>query len=526
MTGAASRIPLSPLSLLARTVSAYPNREAVVHGHLRLTWSQFHDEVQRLAASLVHHGLKAGDRVAFLSPNTPPMLAAHFGVALAQGVLVALNFRLHPSEILYVLQHANAKFIVVDKELAGAIAAIRNELDRTVKIIVIDDGANGAALEAASWSEFLGSAPREIRNLAVDDDEKLYALNYTSGTTGRPKGVMYTHRGAYTHAIGEIIEMGLTVRTRYLWTLPMFHCNGWGYTWAVTGVGGVHVCLRKIDPGAVFDIIERERISHLCGAPTVLIMMAGADPGRTRTFGHDILIVMAGAAPSPAIIAEMEARGARVAHVYGLTETYGPHTICAWNPEWDSFDAAKRAELRARQGVPYVGYGEVRVVDAQDHDVTADGETLGEVIMRGNNVMTGYFNDEDATRKAVRNGWFYSGDLAVMHPSGHIQVRDRLKDIIISGGENISSIEVENTLYRHPAVLEVAVVAQKDEKWGEVPAAFVHLRDGASVSEEQLAAFCRDSMAGYKCPKSFIFGPLPKTGTGKIKKYELRQRLG
>ncbi len=521
----ANRAPLTPLSFLARSAAVFPLRTAVVHGSHRFTYREFEDQVHRLAAALLASGLAPGQSVSFLSPNAPAMLAAHFAVALAGGVLVAINFRLNPCEVAYIVNHSESRFVFVDRELAGSVAPIAGELSAVKEIVVIDDGVTGPELDATSFEAFLARAPRPRVELHLGDDETAYSVNYTSGTTGKPKGVVYTHRGAYLHAVGEVMQMGLDASSVYLWTLPMFHCNGWGFPWAVTAAGGTHVCLRKVDPPQVFDLIERENVTHMCGAPTVLIMLSSHEQTRDRRLPRPVHIVTAGAPPSPRIIETMEEKGARISHVYGLTETYGPHTVCAWNPAWDRLDLAERVRLKARQGVPYAVFGEVRVVDERMNDVPRDGRGLGEVVMRGNNVMRGYLKDPEATAAAFAGGWFHSGDIGVMHPDGYIELKDRKKDIIISGGENISSIEVENALYQHPGVLEAAVIGQPDEKWGEVPVAFVDRKPGAELGEAELIEFCRQRIAHFKAPKRVVFGPLPKTATGKIKKYELRTAL-
>ncbi|WP_119459255.1 long-chain-fatty-acid--CoA ligase [Rhodospirillaceae bacterium SYSU D60014] len=522
--------PLTPLTLLARSAAAFPDKTAVVHGTRRYSYRDFEDRVHRLASALRAAGLQPGETVSFLSPNTPEMLEAHFAVPLAGGVLGAINFRLGPQEIAYILNHSESRFLFVDREFAGLIAPIAGSLETVQRVVAIDDdgplgaleGVPGPDIKLMAYEDFLAGATEARVELPLDDDDKTYSLNYTSGTTGKPKGVMYTHKGAHIHALGEIMEMGLNPYSTYLWTLPMFHCNGWGFPWAVTAAGGTHVCLRKVEPSTVLELIEREKVTHLCGAPTVLIMLASDPATRDRKFPHPLRIVTAGAPPSPRIIQTMEEKGATIIHVYGLTETYGPHTICAWNPGWDALDFAERVRLKARQGISYSVFGETRVVDADMLDVPRDGTTLGQVVMRGNNIMKGYFKDPEATAEAFRGGWFHSGDLAVMHPDGYIELKDRKKDIIISGGENISSIEVENALYQHPAVLEVAVVAAPDEKWGEVPVAFVDCKPGLAPTEGDLIGFCRERIARFKCPKRVVFGPLPKTATGKVRKFELR----
>ena len=517
--------PLTPVTFLARSAAVFPDKVAVIHGERQLTYRELEGRAHRLANALKAAGLEPGEAVAYLSPNTPAMLEAHFGVPLAGGVLVPINFRLHPQEIAYILDHSQSRFLFVDRELTGLVAPIADEIDTVRDIVVIEDGFAGPALlDSTDYGRFLEQASAAPIALDLADDQATYSINYTSGTTGKPKGVMYTHKGAHLHALGEVMEMGLSPYSTYLWTLPMFHCNGWGFPWAVTAAGGTHVCLRKVDPPLVFNLIERHQVTHLCGAPTVLIMLASHEATRARRFPKGLRIVTAGAPPSPAIIQTMEEKGAAITHVYGLTETYGPHTVCAWNPAWDRLDFAERARLKARQGVPYTTFGELRIVDEHLTDVARDAATLGQVVMRGNNIMKGYFKDAKTTAEAFRGGWFHSGDLGVWHEDGYVELRDRKKDIIISGGENISSIEVENTLYQHSAVLEAAVVGAPDPKWGEVPIAFVDARAGMSVSEAELIAFCRERIAAFKCPKRIAFGPLPKTATGKIKKFELRAR--
>jgi fatty-acyl-CoA synthase len=500
---------LTPLAFLERTAFAFPERVGVVDGDRRLTWSEFRERVRRLAVGLQASGLEKDDRVAFLAPNTTEMLEAHYGVPAAGAVLVAINVRITGDEIAYIVGHSGARVLVVDPSLARLVEGI--DLER---LLVTGDGG--------SYEAFLASAPAGEPEDRLETEDDTISINYTSGTTGRPKGVMYTHRGAYLNALAEATHAQLGSRSVYLWTLPMFHCNGWCFTWAVTAVGGTHVCLRKVDPPVVWRLLEEEGVTHLNGAPTVLVML-GSDPA-ARFLTRPVLATTAGAPPPPAVIARTEALGFRVNHVYGLTETYGPMTICEWNPAWDELAVEERARLKARQGVHLLTADRVRVVDPQLRDVPADGATMGEVVMRGNNVMKGYFADEAATAEAFRGGWFHSGDLAVMHPDGYIELRDRAKDIIISGGENISTIEVEQALVRHPDVLEAAVIAIPDEKWGERPKGFVVLRPGATVSEEELIAFSRETLPGFKAPSAIEFGELPKTSTGKIKKFELRER--
>jgi fatty-acyl-CoA synthase len=498
---------LTPLSLLERTAAIFPDRVGIVHGERSVTWAQFRERVRRLAVALQEAGIAKDDRVAFLAPNVPELLEAHYGVPASGAVLVAINTRLTASEVDEILRSSGSRILVVHPSL---LAAVR-------------DGVVERVIELGEpYEDFLaGVGDGEPEDRLVDEDDTI-SVNYTSGTTGQPKGVMYTHRGAYLNALAEAHHAGLDSRSRYLWTLPMFHCNGWCYTWAVTGAGGVHVCLDRVDPALVWRMLLEEGVTHLCGAPTVLLMLAHAE--QAQKLPRPVRVVTAAAPPSPTVIARMEELGFEIEHVYGLTETYGPISICAWNPDWDGVDGPERARLRARQGVAMLGADPVRVVDEEMVDVPRDGETMGEVVMRGNNVMKGYLGDPEATATAFRGGWFHSGDLAVMHPDGYVELRDRAKDIIISGGENVSSIEVERVLVRHPAVLEAAVVAMPDERWGERPKAYVTLQPGAELDEAGLIAFAREHLAGFKAPSAVEFCDLPKTSTGKVRKVELRER--
>jgi fatty-acyl-CoA synthase len=499
--------PLTPVAFLERTAAVFPDEIGVVDEDRRLTWAELRERSRRLAVALQGAGIEKGDRVAYLCLNTIELLEAHFGVPRAGAVLVAINTRLLADEIAYILGHSGARILVVDASLAHLVenAAVEQLL-----------------VTGESYESFLAAAGPGEPEDKLDSDDDTISINYTSGTTGPPKGVMYTHRGAYLNALAEVIHTRLDSRSVYLWTLPMFHCNGWCFPWAVTAVGARHVCLRKVDPSLVWRLIDEEATTHLNGAPTVLVMLC-ADPA-ARTLERPVLVTTAGAPPPPAVIERTEALGFRINHVYGLTETYGPITVCEWHVDWDRAASEERARLRARQGVAYVTSDPVRVVDADLSDVPRDGQTMGEVVMRGNNVMKGYFEDERATADAFRGGWFHSGDLAVMHPDGYIELRDRAKDIIISGGENISTIEVERSLVRHPDVLEAAVIAIPDEKWGERPKGFVTLRQGSVLTAEELIAFSRETLPGFKAPSEIEFGELPKTSTGKVKKYELRER--
>ncbi len=495
---------LTPLSFLARSAHAYPDRIAVVDGGRRFSYAEFQARTHRLASALRGRGIAAGDRVAVLAPNTRAAVEVHFGVPLAGAVLVMLNVRLQPKEVAWILGHAEAKLLIADPQFAHP--------DLKAVTAVVED-----------YEGFLAEGEVGLLEVPEPDEDDLIAINYTSGTTGFPKGVMFTHRGACINALGEALEHGLDSNTVYLWTLPLFHCNGWCFPWAVTAVGGRQVCLRQVDAQKAVELIIREGVTHLCGAPVVVATLTQYCAANRIRFERGLKIVTAGAPPSPAVIRAAEEVGADVAHAYGLTETYGPHTICAWHPEWNALPLAERAQRKARQGVGYIVVGtDLRVVDREMKDVARDGESMGEVIMRGNNVMLGYYKNPEATAEAFYGGWFHSGDLAVVHPDGYIELRDRAKDIIISGGENISSIEVEKVIAEHPAVLEAAVVAVPDEKWGEAPKAYVGLKPGQSATADELIEFCRARLAHFKCPKHVEFGPLPRTATGKIRKNQLR----
>ena len=509
------RTELTPVAFLKRSAYVYPNKVAVVHGERRYTYRQFEERANRLASALRARGLRHLDRVAFIAPNTPAMLEAHFGVPAGGLVLVPINTRLSSDEIGYILKHSGSKLVFVDHEMEGLVKPL--DLGAVPVIRIDDTGAAGDPYE-----DFIAQGSPEPCEPWIEDEYETISINYTSGTTGRPKGVMVHHRGAYLNALGETIETTLTADARYLWTLPMFHCNGWCFTWGVTAHGATHVCLRKVDSSRIWDLIDKEGVTHYCGAPTVQIGIVN-DP-KAHKLARPVTCAVAGAPPSPTLLGKMKDLGLRPVHVYGLTETYGPHTVCAWNSEWDALDAEPRARLAARQGQGYVVADLVRVVDDKMNDVPMDGETLGEVIMRGNNVMKGYFEQPEATAEAFRGGWFHSGDLAVWHPDGYVELRDRKKDIIISGGENIASIEVERVLCSHGAVLEAAVVAGPHPKWGEVPVAFVALKSGAAVTESELIAYARNELAHFKAPKRIVFGELPKNATGKIQKFVLRER--
>ncbi|MFP6868659.1 MAG: acyl--CoA ligase family protein [Nitrospinota bacterium] len=522
--------PLSPLGFLERNSWVYKEKEAVVYGARRFTYGEFAGRVQACAAALKAAGVGPGDRVAYLSPNIPPMLEAHFAVPLIGAVLVAINIRLSPDEIAYICSHSGAKVLAADAEWATPLAAHAGKFPKIEKFVNILDaeagfGPGDGAFDGPGYEEFIASPGGGDLPWKTGDELSPISINYTSGTTGRPKGVVYTHRGAYLNALGEMIEVGGSVYMNYLWTLPMFHCNGWCYTWGVTALGGRHVCLRANQPAEIFRLIREEKISHFCAAPTVLIGLANDPAAKEGPFPQPVTIMTAGAPPSPTIISAMEEElGATVVHGYGLTETYGPHTVCAWHPEWDDLPAGERARLKARQGVPFVMTGECEVKDKDMAGTPWDGKTQGEVMMRGNNVMASYFDNPEATLEAFEGGWFHSGDIGVAHADGYIDLKDRAKDIIISGGENISTIEVEKAIASHESVLEVAVVAVPDEKWGEVPKAFVVKKQGADVSGDDLIEYVKGRIARFKAPKYVEFGDLPKTATGKIQKFKLREK--
>jgi fatty-acyl-CoA synthase len=528
---AANHAPLTPSSFLARAAAVYPRKPAVLHGDAQLTYADLEARSRRLASALARRGIGPGDTVAIMAPNVPAMLEAHYGVPMAGAVLNALNYRLDARTIAFILQHAEAKLLITDAEFSDTVGPALGLLPRAIPVVDIvdplaDPARGGARLGATDYETLLAEGDPGYEWPRPADEWQALALLYTSGTTGNPKGVVYSHRGAYLNALGNALAFGLTPRSVYLWTLPMFHCNGWTYPWAVTAVGGTHVCLRKVDPALIFRLIRRHGVTHLCGAPAVLTALIHA-PEEVRTRPDEVVeVATGGAAPPTAVIAAMEAMGFRVTHLYGLTESYGPATICAWQPEWDGLALPERAAHAARQGVAYPTLDGLMVADPTAlTPVPRDGVTMGEVMLRGNTVMKGYLRNPEATEQALRGGWLHTGDLAVWHPDGYIEIKDRSKDIIISGGENISSLEIEEVLYRHPAVMEAAVVAKPDPRWGETPCAFVTLRpDAAPVTADDVIAWCREHLAHFKAPRVVAFGPLPKTSTGKIQKYVLREQ--
>jgi fatty-acyl-CoA synthase len=523
----ANFVPLSPIGFLLRAAAVYPDRPAVVHGERRYSWRQTLERCRRLAAALAACGVGCGDTVAVLAPNIPEAFEAHFGVPMAGAVLNALNIRLDPETIAFILQHGEAKVLIADTEFAPLVGAALARMERKPLVVDICDpaGPGGARLGALDYEAFLGTGEPGFGEVLPADEWDAIALNYTSGTTGNPKGVVYHHRGAYLNAIGNILVWGMPHFPVYLWTLPMFHCNGWCFPWTVTLLAGTHVCLRRVEAAAVYDTIARERVTHLCGAPVVMNLLLNAGAELRGLVDRRIEMMTAGAPPPAAVIEGMEELGFRITHVYGLTEVYGPATVCAWHDEWDARPAAERARLKARQGVNYPVLDGLMVADpASLVPVAADGAAIGEIFMRGNIVMKGYLKNVGATEEAFAGGWFHTGDLGVQHPGGYIELKDRSKDIIISGGENISTVEVEDVLYRHPGVLEAAVVARPDAMWGEVPCAFVALKPAAAATVDDIIAFCRSHLARFKVPRAVIFGPLPKTSTGKIQKFLLRER--
>jgi fatty-acyl-CoA synthase len=528
--GAISNTALTPLSFLERSAHVWPGKVAVSYGRRRLTYAEFAAEAARVAGALRASGVGPGDRVAYLMPNLPEMLVAHFAVPLAGGVLVAINTRLTAEEVSYILRHSGAKVLVADAALLPVAVAAVDSAGTAAQIVVATDAEAGptsaglaAGSQLVSYSEFLATQAGDPLPWSVPDELAPIAINYTSGTTGVPKGVIYTHRGAYLNSYAQIIHSRHDENSVYLWTLPMFHCNGWCAPWAVTAIGGTHVCLREVRGDAIWQQLRQHGVTHLNAAPTVVSTIL--NESAAGPLPRPVLITTAGAPPSPTTIAEMERMGFTVVHVYGLTETYGPITLCQFQPGWADLTVEQRAALQARQGVGMITAGGVRVVDEEMADVPADGKTMGEIVMRGNTVMAGYYLDPEATAAAFRGGWFHSGDLGVRYPDGYIELRDRAKDIVISGGENISTVEVEQALMSHPGVLEAAVVGVPDDKWGERPKAFVVLRAGTSATQQELIAHVRTKIAGYKAPREVdIIVELPKTSTGKIQKFILRDK--
>jgi fatty-acyl-CoA synthase len=524
--------PLSPLSFIERTAEIYPRRLAVIHGDLRRTWSEVYTRCRRLASALQSHGIGKGDTVAVMLPNTPPMVEAHFGIAMAGAVLNALNTRLDPESVAFMLDHGEAKVVIVDPEFSRVMkqAIALRKAQRPLLVVDVDDALYTGPAErigTAGYEAFIESGDPAFQWQLPRDEWDAIALNYTSGTTGNPKGVVYHHRGAAVNAISNILEWDMGKHPIYLWTLPMFHCNGWCFPWTVAARAGVNVCLRKVEVNAIIDAIKAHGVTHYCGAPIVHGLLVNAPEDMKRGLPTGVKAMVAGAAPPASMIEGMERMGFDLTHVYGLTEVYGPATVCPKHDEWNELDIGERARLNARQGVRYHLQRDARVIDPHTmQPVPWDGETMGEIMFRGNITMKGYLKNQAATQEAFGGGWFHTGDLAVQYPDGYIKIKDRSKDIIISGGENISSIEVEDVLYRHPDVLAAAVVAKPDERWGETPCAFVELKAGAATTGEDIVAHCKKHLAGFKVPRAVVFGELPKTSTGKIQKFELRKLAG
>ncbi|MBC3474517.1 acyl-CoA synthetase [Pseudomonas taiwanensis] len=528
MPAAVNHVALTPLSFIERTAAVYGSYPAVIHGAIRRDWRETYQRCRRLASALAGRGIGPGDTVAVMLPNIPAMLEAHFGIPMVGAVLNTLNVRLDAEAIAFMLQHGEAKVLITDREFHGVISAALVLLEHPPLVVDVDDPeyGEGQPVSELDYEAFLAEGDPAFDWEWPADEWQAISLNYTSGTTGNPKGVVYHHRGAYLNALGNQMTWAMGHHPVYLWTLPMFHCNGWCYPWTITALAGTHVFLRRVDPQRILTLIREHRVSHLCGAPIVLNALVNMPETAKAAIEHPVNAMVAGAAPPAKVIGAVEEMGIKVTHVYGLTEVYGPVTVCAWHAEWDEQPLAERARIKSRQGVRYPTLDGLMVADPQTlQPVPRDGTTLGEIFMRGNTVMKGYLKNPEATAEAFRGGWFHTGDLAVWHADGYVEIKDRLKDIIISGGENISTIEVEDTLYKHPAVLEAAVVARPDEKWGETPCAFVALKPGHEATREsEITSWCREHLAGFKVPKTVVFGELPKTSTGKIQKYVLRDR--
>ncbi len=523
----ANYAPLTPLSFMERAAYVYPRRVALIHGELRRTWGETYARCRRLGSALARRGIGAGDTVAAMLPNTPPMYEAHFGVPMCGAVLNTLNTRLDPEAIAFMLEHGEAKLLLVDREFSGVVEKALALLKRPVEVIDVEDVefTSGKRLDGKTYEALLAEGDPEWAWRWPEDEWEAISLNYTSGTTGNPKGVVYHHRGAYLNAICNLVTWSMPQHAVYLWTLPMFHCNGWTFPWSMAANAGTNVCLRKVEAEKIFSLIKQHRVTHYCGAPIVHSTLINAPEEMKKGIAHKVHGMVAAAAPPAAMIEGMERMGFDLTHVYGLTEVYGPATVCAKHEEWDSLDIGERTRLNGRQGVRYLMEEGVSVRDPETMaPVPADGETMGEIMFRGNITMKGYLKNAKATDEAFRGGWFRSGDLAVMQPDGYLKIKDRSKDIIISGGENVSSLEVEDVLYRHPAVIAAAVVARPDEKWGETPCAFIELKPNSAVTEKEIIDFCRSHMARFKVPRAVVFGELPKTSTGKIQKFMLRER--
>ncbi len=524
---AANFSQLSPLTFLERAAAVYPERIAQIYGERRLSWAETYERCRRFASALRRQGIEQDDTVALMLPNVPAMFEAHYAIPMAGAVIHGLNIRLDADTIAFQLKHGGARVLLTDREFSATVQAALDQLDDKPYVIDVDDAAcdGGDFIGDIEYEAFLAGGQADFEWQLPADEWQAIALGYTSGTTGDPKGVVTHHRGAYLNAVSNVLAWNLGAHPVYLWTLPMFHCNGWCFPWTIAALNGTSVCLRAVRADDIYSAIKKHQVTHLCGAPIVLSLMVNAEDKLKQGIEHQVSVMTAAAAPPPAILEAMAKLNFEVTHVYGLTEVYGPAVVCAWHQQWDELPLAEQAEMKARQGVRYPMLEELVVMDPETMlPVPRDGETIGEIMFRGNIVMKGYLKNPAASEKAFAGGYFHSGDLAVCHPDGYIEIRDRSKDIIISGGENISSIEIEKVLYRHPAVLEAAVAAMPDEKWGETPCAFVTLHDDAEASEQGIIDFCREQMAHFKAPRKVVFGPLPKTSTGKIQKFELRER--
>ena len=526
----ANFLPLSPIGFLERSARIYPHYFSLIHNNLCFTWEETYARCNKLASALSNLGIQRGETVSIIAPNIPALYEAHFGVPMSGAVLNTINVRLDAETIAYILDHAESKVLITDREFSDVIDSALGKVNRDITVIdILDDAVqHGSKLGSMDYEAFISQGEFEFSNKRPEDEWDAISLNYTSGTTGNPKGVVYHYRGAYLNAISNALNWKMRPHPTYLWTLPMFHCNGWCFPWTIAMLGGTNICLRSVDAESIYHAITEYDVSHFCGAPIILGMIVNANESQRREFSHTVEVMTAAAPPPAAVLEKMEKSGFHMTHVYGLTETYGPAVICEWNTEWDQLTDSQKAELKSRQGVPYTALAGLEIMDPDSMtSVSADGQSLGETMFRGNNVMKGYLKNSDETEKAFSGGWFHSGDLGVMHPDQYIQLKDRSKDIIISGGENISSIEIEDVLFRHPAVMEAAVVAQYDEKWGESPCAFIKLNPEFSPppSAEDLIEHCKNNMARYKAPKNVIFGELPKTSTGKVQKYLLRERV-